>query len=168
MIVSKKGKRDVQAFRQLDRIANQNQLGPVDLFSKVIKRRKEWIINPVSNCWEYAVRDENGKLMYATPPKTVRNRDIVAAKCILIKGKYFDISWSCGALYFCFVWFMWLKIISGYCELLGMDIPQTLQRPAGQQQQAYQPERPPIQDPALIPAVQISDDDHDDDDDTSQ
>lgn len=57
---------------------------------------------------------------------------------------------------------------TGYCELEQMEIPETLQRPRGQQQYEEQPERQPLQNPAVQLAPQPPDDDHDDDDVNNQ
>lgn len=61
-----------------------------------------------------------------------------------------------------------MDIFLGYCKLFGQPIPDTLRRPAGQQQQYEQPERPPpVQEPALQLAMQPPDDDHEIEDDVN-
>lgn len=89
-IVTKTGKRVVQGFRKLDR---EIQLGPdqqLQLYPKPKVYRKNWIVNETTDCYEYADENSDGQNVdHDRIRKTVWNRDIVAAKCILIKGESF-------------------------------------------------------------------------------
>lgn len=54
--------------------------------------RKNWLVNPVTGVFEHVQQDRLNQddfdwANYHPPPyKTVWDRDIVAAKCIMIKG----------------------------------------------------------------------------------
>lgn len=90
LIVSKTGKRDLQGFRKMDRIAQRHQLESVGLHSKVILHHKKWMVNPVTDILEYVVEGEDEMIEEDDHVrKTVWNRDIVAAKCILVKGDFY-------------------------------------------------------------------------------
>lgn len=88
LIVTQMGKRDLQAFRKMDRqryadalAANQAHAVPIDLVSKVQIYAKEWqenIDGVLKN-----INVENPQAIQ----KTVWHRDVVAAKCIMVKGK---------------------------------------------------------------------------------
>lgn len=84
-IVTQMGKRDLRAFRSLDRAyaAAHNLPNAGNLLSKVVVYQKNWRVNPAVD-GELDAIDESIK-------KTVWHRDIVAAKCIMIKGKLY---WS--------------------------------------------------------------------------
>lgn len=87
-IVSKSGKRDVQVFRKMDR---EIPTGPGEefvLYPKPKVHRKRWIVNTTTDCYEYAANNHVGPTIdHDLIRKTVWHRDIVAAKCILIKGE---------------------------------------------------------------------------------
>lgn len=94
-IVTHLGKRDLQGFRKLDRIYNAaNPDTPVPLLTKVKTYRKIWQINretgEIVNAAAEHMFDFDDELdadaQRRIPHKTVWQRDIVAAKCILIKG----------------------------------------------------------------------------------
>lgn len=112
MIVTLKGKRRQRDDRLqhflMEQEAEANGTQPdqriVDsLLSKVLIHRYEWLVNPENGVMEdvsivnAVVRDQEIAAEYLTGGvlqtprirKTVWNRDIVAAKCILIKGKFF-------------------------------------------------------------------------------
>lgn len=88
MVVSESGKREVQSFRKLDRAIVRQPGEELTLYSKPKVYRKNWIVNTTTDCYEYA--DENyvgHTIEHDRVRKTVWNRDVVAAKCILIKGE---------------------------------------------------------------------------------
>ena len=107
MVVTMKGKRRQREDRLNNFImrcdANENGTHPNQsimdtLLSKVLIHRYEWLVNPENGDMEdvsfvdSVVRDQSEYLTAGVQPnpwikKTVWNRDIVAAKCILIKGK---------------------------------------------------------------------------------
>lgn len=85
IVVSKLGKRNLNLCRQQD-IA----LGYGYITSKVSVHHKNWTKNAVTGYLEHQHEYENERepmIAEARVRKTVWNRDIVAAKCILIKGK---------------------------------------------------------------------------------
>ncbi|XP_031637902.1 uncharacterized protein LOC116350289, partial [Contarinia nasturtii] len=113
MIVTQMGTRKLQTFRKIDRIANAeaeaNHQNAGPLLSKVVVYRKIWLVNPDSGVLEYADTDAAQQQPSAAEQlnalvaaievefidfegrikrKTVWHRDIAAAKCILIKGKF--------------------------------------------------------------------------------
>lgn len=90
-IITQIGKRDLREFRKLDRENNvHNSPNAGNLMSKVKVYRKNWQINTVAN--ELRNADDSNSVSDCSPQakvkKTVWHRDIVAAKCILIKGIY--------------------------------------------------------------------------------
>lgn len=79
----------------VDDVAHPNDLSTASLLSKVMIYRKTWLVNPVSGVLECVSAEEPDAMNIFDwanyQPhilKTVWNRDIVAAKCILIKGIY--------------------------------------------------------------------------------
>lgn len=68
--------------------AHLNQPDAGSLLPKVKVHIKKWLVNPVSGVLEYVDEKQLAEMEFAQPRihKTVWNRDIVAAKCILIKG----------------------------------------------------------------------------------
>lgn len=88
MIVSKLGKRELQDFRKLDRVMREGPEEELDLCPKPKVYRKTWIANTMTDCYEYADENyENQTIAHSNVRKTVWNRDVVAAKCIMIKGE---------------------------------------------------------------------------------
>lgn len=84
-IVTQLGKRNLQAFRKLQRARNP-EISDSELLTKVKAYTKIWEINDETDDMDVdADADQQG-----TPHKTVWQRDIVAAKCILIKGIFND------------------------------------------------------------------------------
>lgn len=91
-IVTQWGKRDLQAIRKMNRemrAANPNELVP--LLAKVKTYHKRWQINPatgeiVNAAAQHLFDFDDGDVQRRIPHKTVWHRDVVAAKCILIKG----------------------------------------------------------------------------------
>lgn len=57
-----------------------------------------------------------------------------------------------------------MKQISGYCELMGLEVPENLRRPRGQRQYEDEPERPPLHEPELRIEIQQPDNDNEDED----
>lgn len=101
IIVTQLGKRDLQAFRKLDREMNAeqpNQQNAGPLLSKVIVYHKNWLVNPVTGILENVAANQPNELTESEADydgiqqqlvwKTVWNRDIVASKCIMIKGRH--------------------------------------------------------------------------------
>lgn len=80
--------------------AHPNQPNTERLLPTVMLHHKTWLVNPVGGFMEYVKAEQTDEIevVYWTADelrthKTVWHRDIVAAKCILIKGKcvvYFD------------------------------------------------------------------------------
>lgn len=96
-IVTRLGKRDLQAVRKLDRASHAaNPDTPLSLLAKVKTYQKIWqinretgeIVNAAAERW-FDVEDElDADVERRIPHKTVWQRDVVAARCILIKGIY--------------------------------------------------------------------------------
>lgn len=101
VIVTKKGKRERKFVTDnINTIIAQSVPQPSpreigDLLSKVKVYPKKWRVNPVTGYMENVYSENPNELDHESgfdehPPvrKTVWNRDIVAAKCILIKGMF--------------------------------------------------------------------------------
>lgn len=95
MIITQLGKRDLQRrneiYRMLNIDAQPNQPNAGSLMTKVQMYRKNWQENPDTGVFE----NGSGQHFYFeeesdpnAPQKRVWQRDVVAAKCILVKGKY--------------------------------------------------------------------------------
>lgn len=107
------------------------------LLPTVMLHHKTWLVNPVSGILEYVKAertDEMEAVDWTTHDqrihKTVWHRDIVAAKCILIKGKCI-INCDCKFLvrHYLLSIECIVTIFQGHCDLFGLPIPITLQRP---------------------------------------
>lgn len=93
-IVTQMGKRDLQEFRKIQRemnAANPNE--PVPLLAKVKTYHKRWQINPatgeiVNAAAQHLFDFDDADVERRIPHKTVWQRDVVAARCILIKGNF--------------------------------------------------------------------------------
>lgn len=106
VIIAKRGKRDLQMIRRAllaNQVVTNGEESYLDLtirlLSKVNLHLKNWLVNPVTGVLENVNADQQpielpGGEIGANADanqqprvlKTVWNRDIVAAKCILIKG----------------------------------------------------------------------------------
>lgn len=97
---------------------------------------KTWHVNPASGILEYVntnaerpIHDDNDdddymmEMMDTDPQRhiTIWHRDMVAANCILIKGT-FRLTYYKHDDTHCF--------FLGHCDLFGLPLPQTLQRPS--------------------------------------
>lgn len=139
IIVAQMNRRDLPDYRKLDRIVNAEHHLPNagNLTSKVEVHRKNWQLNPVTGIMENAVNEEllaedeigaenqRDPQNQRTRKKTVWNRDIVAAKCILIKGNVsilleWHLLWFCLLISFNF---------AGHCDLFGLPIHPALLGP---------------------------------------
>lgn len=108
MIVAKRSKREMKLIKNAllaNEVVTNGEESYLDLtvrlLSKVKLYRKNWQVNPVTGVLENVAADQQPIELHegemeanefeeyvARVWKTVWNRDIVAAKCILIKGIY--------------------------------------------------------------------------------
>lgn len=108
MIVAKRSKREMKLIKNAllaNQVVTNGEESYLDLtvrlLSKVKLYRKNWQVNPVTGVLENVAADQQPIELHegemeanefeeyvARVWKTVWNRDIVAAKCILIKGIY--------------------------------------------------------------------------------
>lgn len=114
IIVAKRGKRLMRKLRLMDFLTEKEfeecddshaiRPNTENLLSTVGIYQKKWLVNPVNGVLEYVNAEQTEDMDIVIPQihKTVWHRDIVAAKCILIKG---------------------------HCDLFGIQIAETLQRP---------------------------------------
>lgn len=96
LIVTHLGKRDLQEFRKIHRQMAADLNEPVTLLAKVKTYHKIWqmnretgeIVNAAAEDLFDFQDDLDADAQRQIPHKTIWHRDIVAAKCILIKGIY--------------------------------------------------------------------------------
>lgn len=125
---------------QLDGEANPHPIQPntTRLLPKVVIYKKNWLVNS-NGVLEYGnaelPNDDAAMECEARQHKTIWHRDIVAARCIMIKGMPY-IAYKAIVLHFYRFFSFFLFNFSGHCDLFGIELPQTLQRPSGSNQQA--------------------------------
>lgn len=128
-IVSQFGKRHLRLRRKLYRFnAIRNLPNSEDLMSKAIHYRKNWQLNAVAHGSQNADDSNSASDRYEQKivKKTVWHRDIVAAKCILIKGM---LSYSKRNEKQCFQIECY---ISGHCHLFDIPIHPVFKREQSQ------------------------------------
>lgn len=113
-------------------VQQPNQPNTERLLPNVAIYHKKWYVNPVSGVLEYVnfnQTDEMGAAEWAKHQmprvhKTPWHRDIVAAKCIMIKGKcsYIDC--------ICILFMVFLNDFPGHCDVFDLVLPENLQRPS--------------------------------------